>query len=277
MGYLNIMVYRGGEVRMKVMLESYLLLNACMNAALLCIALRWSGRRIVPWRTVAASALGAVYAVVAYLPGMAVLRSAPCNIGMCGVMLFVAAKWCGFKAFARTWGLLYCATFLLGGIVHALLQAFGGLSPAWQLGILAGSWLGGLLLRNTQRTRQAAHAHLYICLGEASTRMEGLLDSGNLLQDPITGLPVIVAPYDAVRALLPKECDPNRLETLPPGFRLVQAVTAGGSRMLMCFHPTELILQDGGRYTPVQAMVAVSAQNPAEGPLALIPTILLST
>lgn len=263
-------------MRMKVMLESYLLLNACMNGALLCIALRWSGRRIVPWRTIVAAALGAVYAVVAYLPGMAVLRGVLCNIGMCGAMLLVAAKWSGFRAFMRTWSLLYCAAFLLGGIVHALLQAFGGLSPAWQLSILAGSLLGGILLRNTQRTRQTARAHLYICLAEASVRIEGLLDSGNLLHEPVTGLPVIVAPYEAVRSLLPEGCDPSRLETLPPGFRLVQAVTAGGSRMLMCFHPTELILQDGRRYTPIHAMVAISAQSPAEGPLALIPTILLS-
>jgi len=254
-------------------LEGFLLLNACMNAALLCVALRWSGERISAWRVALAAALGALYAAAAYLPGLAALRALPWAALACAAMLWIAARWHGAVRLLRALALMLCATFLMGGTVYALSQALGGVALYWQLGATAAVCLAVVLGRCAQRAR-LGKTRVRVCLGEACAEFEGLIDSGNLLRDAISGLPVVVAPHAAVRALLPEGCDPARLETLPAGFRLVRAVSTGGSRTLMCFRPGSLCLRDAGEWRQVRAMVAVVPQALPEGELALVPAVL---
>lgn len=260
---------------MRVTLESFLLLNGSMNAALLCIVLRWSGRRIVVWRVACAAAIGALYAMAAYLPGLAALRAWPCTVIVCAAMLCVSAHWHKATQLLRTLALMLCATFLMGGSVYAISQALGGVALHWQLGGVAAVSLAVILGRSAHRAR-LQRAKVRIRLGAACAELEGLVDSGNLLRDPINGLPVLVAPYMALRILLPHTCDPARLETLPPGFRLVRVASAGGERTLMCFRPGELCLSEGKEWRTVHAMVAITPQPLPEGAMALIPIALMA-
>jgi stage II sporulation protein GA (sporulation sigma-E factor processing peptidase) len=245
-----------------------------MDAALLCAALRWCGRPIVPWRVGAAALLGAVYAAAAWTPALAALRTPVCAAPACAAMLWLAARWQGPVQFLRAVPAFFCAAFLAGGIVYALAQALGGLSPAWELGLAGAAALSVPLRRGVRRARQrqGLHARVRVRLRGVSAELDGLVDSGNLLLEPLSGLPVLVASHASVRALLPALCDPRRLETLPRGFRLVRVVSAGGERMLMCFRPEELCLREGARWRPVLAMVAVSPQALPEG--VLIPAVL---
>ena len=254
-------------------LEGFLLLNACMNAALLCVTLRWSGARIVAWRVTLAATLGALYAAAAYLPGLSLLRTLPCAALACAAMLWAAGRWRRALHLLRAFALMLCATFLMGGTVYAISQALGGTALPWRLGATAAVSLAVVLGRCAQRAR-LARTKVRVRLGEACAELEGLIDSGNLLRDAISGLPVVIAPHAAIRALLPESCDPSRLETLPPGFRLVQAVSTGGKRTLMCFRPGSLCLRDAGQWREVCAMVAITPQALPEGELALIPAVL---
>ena len=56
--------------------------------------------------------------------------------------------------------------------------------------------------------------------------LDGLVDSGNCLRDPVTELPVVVVPYQAIRAYLPPGTRCEQLSTLPRGFRLICVRTA---------------------------------------------------
>jgi len=287
MPYLNIM-HRGGDAGMSHTpsgapgntpsdtLEGFLLLNACMNAALLCVTLRWSGERIVAWRVALAAVFGALYAAAAYLPGLSWLRALPCAALVCAAMLWTAARWRKAVHLLRALALLLCATFLMGGTVYAISQALGGAALYWRLGATAMICLAVVLGRCARRIR-LARIQVRVRLGEACAELAGLIDSGNLLCDAISGLPVVIAPYTAIRALLPDSCDPARLETLPPGFRLVRAVSTGGSRTLMCFRPGAISLREAEKWRKVCAMVAVAPQALPEGELALIPAALIAT
>ncbi len=260
---------------MQVLLEGFLLLNACMNAALLCITLRWCGRPVQAGRIALAAALGAVYAAGAYLPGMAFLRGIPAGALASAGMLYVAARWHSLRHFLNALLRLLSATFLLGGAVYAISQALGGIALTWRLGASAVVALVVALWGGTRRTHDA-RVKVRIDLGEHSALLEGLIDTGNLLRDPFNGLPVLIAPYAAVQALLPKSCDPQRLETLPPGFRLVNVTSTGGNRTLMCFRPGALSVQHGDKWRPVYAMVAIAPQMLPEGAVALVPTALMT-
>lgn len=246
------------------------MLNASMNAALLCVTLRWSGQRILAWRVALASVFGALYGLAAYLPGLAWLRTLPCVALACAAMLWITARWHKALPLLRGIALMLAATFLMGGTVYAISQALGGGLLYWRLGAAAAVCLAVALGRSAQRAR-LARTKMRVCLGEACAELDGLIDSGNLLCDAISGLPVVIAPHSAVRGLLPQDCDPTRLETLPPGFRLVRAVSTGGSRTLMCFRPGSICLREAGGWREVHAMVAIAPQALPEGELALIP------
>ncbi len=262
---------------MRVSIEGFFALNACINAAVLLIALRWGGtRRPRAWRVVLAAALGAGYAIAAYVPGLSFARSLPVSVAVCAGMLWAAASWPTYRHFLRALVLTHAATYLTGGVIYALSQALGGMPPVWIAGAL-GAWLiGWYLFRVRRRVQAALRADVQVSLDTASAQIDGLIDSGNLLIEPISGLPVIVATRRAVAPLLPVGCDPTDLTTLPEGFRLVCMATASGNQLLMCFQPTMVRVRVARDWQPVDAIVAISLHALPEGDVALVPMTLVS-
>ncbi len=262
---------------MRVSIEGFFALNACINAAVLLIALRWGGtRRPRAWRIALASALGAGYAIAAYLPNLGFMRSIPVSVAMCAAMLWAAASWPTWRHFLRALALTHAATYLTGGVIYALSQALGGVAPVWIGGAVAAWAVGWYLFRVRRRAHSALRAEVAVSLDAASAQLDGLIDSGNLLVEPISGLPVIVAARRAIAPLLPAGCDPTDLTTLPEGFRLVCMATASGNQLLMCFQPTTVRVRVARDWQPVEAIVAISLHALPEGDVALVPMTLVS-
>lgn len=100
--------------------------------------------------------------------------------------------------------------------------------------------------------------------------LPAMLDSGNLLRDPVTGRPVLVIPARAARALFPTLGDPSRLTELPLGFRLLNVRTAAGSSLLPMFRPDECKIYLNGSACKADLLVAVTGQEYG-GVQALVP------
>lgn len=102
--------------------------------------------------------------------------------------------------------------------------------------------------------------------------LTALIDSGNLLQDPITGLPVIVISRRAAMRLVQLPQD-GRL-TYP--FRLLTVRTVSGTGMMTVFHPDSvcLLLPDG--WTRVETLLGVSPEG-YDGFQALVPARLMTS
>ena len=100
--------------------------------------------------------------------------------------------------------------------------------------------------------------------------LTALIDSGNLLRDPVTGLPVIVISRRAAARLtmLPP---PGRLS---PGMRLLSVRTIAGTTLMAVFRPSAVFLEVGGAWRAVSAMVGL-APDGYEGFQALVPVSLL--
>lgn len=111
------------------------------------------------------------------------------------------------------------------------------------------------------------HAVLTITLAGRTLRVDALQDSGNLLRDPVNGLPVIVLSHEALSRWMP----PPSVDALRPGMRLMSARTAAGPALLILIRPDDVCL---GR-RPVRAMLAFSPASAAACP-ALVPACLFS-
>lgn len=102
--------------------------------------------------------------------------------------------------------------------------------------------------------------------------LTAMVDSGNLLRDPITGLPVIVCSRKALVPLLP----PPSPEGLTPGMRLISVRTVAGTALMAVFRPQETLVRCGGTWRKVTALVGIAPQG-YNGCQALIPACVAET
>ena len=100
--------------------------------------------------------------------------------------------------------------------------------------------------------------------------LTALIDSGNLLRDPITSLPVIVISRRAAArlTLLPP---PGRLI---PGMRLISVRTVAGTTLMAVFRPSAVFLEARGVWRAVNAVIGLSPDG-YDGFQALVPASLI--
>ncbi|MBR5231030.1 MAG: sigma-E processing peptidase SpoIIGA [Clostridia bacterium] len=122
------------------------------------------------------------------------------------------------------------------------------------------------------RHEQRGEAEIRLLFDTGGVSLCGIWDTGNMLRDPVTSLPVIVVSYRALKPYLPGGVDPARYETLPHGFRLISVQTAAGAKLLMCFRPRAIYIRFGRIWRAFHAVVAVSASLPENR--ALLPPTL---
>ncbi len=100
--------------------------------------------------------------------------------------------------------------------------------------------------------------------------LTALIDSGNLLRDAVTGLPVIVVSRRAAQRLV--QLPPEGKLTYP--FRLMAVRTVSGLSLMTVFHPDSVCLLMPGGWTRVETLLGVSPEG-YDGFQALVPASLV--
>ena len=100
------------------------------------------------------------------------------------------------------------------------------------------------------------------------TEVMGLLDTGNLLLDPVTSYPVILVLYDNVEAVLPDELkeflkDSSDLSShlnrrYLKRIRLIPVRNSGSGSILKGFRPDYIVIKDGKNKVIKDVVVAVT-------------------
>lgn len=247
--------------------EWYIGANLLMNTLCLLWAARLSGQAARPARTLLAAALGtalSMLALVCWGARAGIYAALPIAL----LMALLAFGPRGLPQGAAP--LLLCGT-LAAGLANYLHRL--GFPRAAAIACCAPMIGFSLRLLRRWRSRAGERADVRLLFEGGGVTLDGMVDSGNLLHDPVTALPVVVAPYGALRAYLPPAMRCDDLDTLPRGFRLICVHTAGGSRLLMCFRPRALYIRRGRVWRAAQAVVAVS---PAlSGRRALLPPAVI--
>lgn len=101
--------------------------------------------------------------------------------------------------------------------------------------------------------------------------LTALIDSGNLLRDAVTGLPVIVVSRRAAQRLV--QLPPEGKLTYP--FRLLTVRTVSGTAMMTVFHPDSVCLLLPEGWTRVETLLGVSPEG-YDGFQALVPASLMT-
>ena len=283
------------------------LINAGMDGLCLLLTGKLLHRRVKGWRVILSSVLGGVYAVVALLPDLGtgpslILDMAIC-LAMCG-LVFLGKSGGGWRGLAAAAGVYFLLSMALGGIMTALYHLLNRAGWAKLLSSLTdgggdglGSWLflllalagGGLSLwggRLGRRAGRVTYCTVTLELAGRTVALRGMVDSGNLLRDPMGGRAVICVEKKALTEFLSlplmavMEGMPPQAVSLSPSdakrIRVIPADTATGSGILYGFLPDRVILtaENRGNGREVDAVVAITSIS-TSGVTALIPADLI--
>jgi hypothetical protein len=227
--------------------------------------------------------------------------------GTLGVLadLVAALEMCAIAAWRRGglrellgFGVVYAAiSTVLGGLMTALFSLFNRLGVDKMLGgegenegvsawlfVLLAAISGGMALlggRFFKRKSTRREGMLEIVYRGRSLRLKALCDSGNLLTDPISGKPCVIADTDEMERIFSlrvsrilKKGDIEHLDAKEA--RRVRAVptrTVSGDTVLYAFRMDALRVDMGGGWREIDALVAFgNIGEGAEGARALIPS-----
>ena len=282
----------------EVYIDLYFLINVSMDLLCLMITAALLHRSVSRVRVCLAAGLGGAYSVVALLGGLdgwlGLLLDGLLSFLMCAIVF-------GTKPF-RAWKLLritavqLLVSMVLGGVMTALYSFLNrlhlplatlskdGLS-AWTFALLTGvsgavTLCGGRFLSFSRKTKRVTLCA--VLFGQAIT-LNAMVDSGNLLRDPVSGKSVIVADLARMKSVLP----PSLAHAYEIGdftawlsshehakrLRPIPTRTAAGEGLLFAIVPDRLILTEGKNSYPADYLIAVAPLGEtAQGFDAVIPS-----
>lgn len=231
--------------------DSLFFLNGLLDYLLLLTAGQICSLPLRRWRLALAALLGGAYALLAVLLPRP-FSTAGCKL-LCGALLPLLAFGPSRRCL-RTVLVFFAVSAAFGGAVHAVRTLSGGGTPGrvyvpvssrvLLLSFAVSYAVLRLVFDNSGRRSRRTTAQVRLLLGGRWAEMTALLDSGNELADPASGLPVLVAEAEALAPLFPPEVRPlltgdplAALSALPIRARLLACGSATAEGLLLCFTP----------------------------------------
>jgi len=191
------------------------LMNFCMDFLALFAAGKILGLKLNAVRLSLSSILGAVYCIFTFLYENPVIPDIIINIAVSVIMCFIAFKIDSLIKFTKVFLIFYIACFTLGGGIEALYYLSGYIKtsetetsnftspPIPIIIIFAVICVFIIIFTGNLFKRRAEIKDTEIIIGfmDKKIKINAIVDSGNLLRDPISSLPVIIVNIKSIANL----------------------------------------------------------------------------
>jgi len=230
-------------------IEIYLAINLVVDYILLSVVCKALGL-FHPGRILAADALcSAGAALLAAQPAswaalpLRLITLVPASLLIC--VPAAPAMW------PTVWLCLLALSLLCGGLSLLLppLGLCGG-----TICLLGGALLTRLALAGHPPLHGGWLVRLRLSVDGRTARFPALIDTGNRLREPFSGLPVLIAEAALLKDILPKR-----------GYRIVRFGALGGEGRMACFKPTAVWIEQGLRRRPVPEIWVAVSPTPLPG------------
>lgn len=210
-------------------MEKYLslavILQILVNFLLIVAVKRMLSEFIHPVRALLGALAGGIYSAACLLPALAFLNG---NVWYAASLAAVCLACFGLSREAGKPAVMYC---LLRVSVDGLAKAQNQVQTL----LCAAVFCGVCLLGFYREKRRFLPVEL--CCGTNRARLQGLVDTGHSLRDPVTGSQVLIVGSDVAQALTglsPQQlADPVRSMGELPGLRLIPYKTVGKSQGML--------------------------------------------
>lgn len=172
-------------------------------------------------RLLISSAIGALYAIILYISKMSIYNSLISKTILAVIMLYIAFKPQNIKKLCKEILIFYLTSFVFGGVALYLIYFINPKQISIKNGMFAGEnvlkiiILGGIVafivikisfkIIKTKMNSKDMFCDIHIQIGDKNIRTKAMLDTGNLVKEPITNIPVIIVESSLLYEILPKE------------------------------------------------------------------------
>lgn len=222
---------------MRVSIEEYLLINFLMDALILMLTVRGT-YFINPARIFAAAALASGYALMDAYRGY----SFPLDACALVVMLLTALPWENPGRFLRSCLVFVAGSFLMSGCVRFFLLRGAGTLLSGAAGAICAS-LGVAAAKGVLfEARPELSVLVRVRIGSVVSRFTAIVDTGNLLKEPLSALPVLIADRKALGRALHGEA------LSMPLLREVEYASVSGIGRLKCIRADSVQIRRRGKW-----------------------------
>lgn len=205
---------------MTIYLDVVLIENLCMNYIILFATGYLLKIKMNHIRLILSAILGGIYSILAYMEILEIYSNFALKIILSIVMVYLAYHAKNVKQLAKQLIFFYLTSFVFGGCAFALLYFIKPQEILIRNGTYIGTYplkiaiLGGIVgftitvvafhFVKKKITKKDMYCNITIYFKEKNVTAIALLDTGNMLKDPITSMPVIVVEKEILKNILPE-------------------------------------------------------------------------
>lgn len=224
---------KGEWLVVTIYLDVILLENMCMNYIILFTTGIILKTKINQIRIILASLLGGVYAIFSFAPIIEVYSNFIFKILLSITMIYIAFNAKNMKLLLKEIILFYLISFAFGGCAFCLLYFIKPQDILMRNGYLTGTYpikialLGGIVgfiivniafkMVKGKISKKDMFCEIEILFKDKSALIKAMIDTGNMLKDPISGMPVIVVEKGKLEDIIPKKIIDNLHSILEGG------------------------------------------------------------
>ncbi len=206
---------------MTIYIDIVLIENIFMNYIILFATATINKTDIKLIRIFLASLLGGIYAIVSYISDLEFYKTLTLKILLSIAMIYIALAPSTIKKCLKQLLIFYLTSFTFGGTAFALLYFIDPSEIFMQNGIYIGAYplkiaiLGGIVgfvtiviafkIIKGKMTSKNMYCKIEIEIDGKKAESNAMIDTGNLLKEPISGKPVIIVENEILENIIPDQ------------------------------------------------------------------------
>ncbi len=217
---------------MTVYLDVIFIENMIINYIIIYVTGIISRAKIKQIRIIIGSLIGAIYSIIYYLINLKIYSSVILKILLSVIIIYISFNSSNFKNLIKQIILFYLVSFVFGGASIAIIYMVNSQNITIENGVLIGNYtiktvlvgiavayftilVGSKFVKN-KMTKKDFLCDVEISLNGKKVRTKAMIDTGNLLKEPISNVPVIVMEHSLFYGIIPNEIL-NNLEDILGG------------------------------------------------------------
>ena len=217
---------------MTIYIDIVLIENLIMNYIILCATSIIMKLKINYIRIFMGSLIGAIYAVISYMSTFEAYSTLVLKIILSIIIVYISFNPQTVKKLLKEVLIFYLTSFLFGGVAFSLLYFINPKSIISQNGVLVGTYpikmaiLGAIIgsiiiitsfkIVKSKVSNKDMFCNIEIKINGKKVKTKAMIDTGNLLKEPITNIPVVVVEHTLLYDVIPKQIL-NNLENILGG------------------------------------------------------------
>ena len=223
---------------MTIYIDIIFIENIIMNVIILYATSIILKQKIKIIRLIISSAIGSIYSIVMYITKLTIYSSIVSKFILSVVMIYVAFIPNDLKKMFKQIIIFYLTSFVFGGVALNLIYFLRPENVSIKNGLFTGEYalkvimLGAIMafiiikisikIIKTKFNTKDMYCDIKLKINEKQITTKAMIDTGNLVKEPITNTPVVIVEESLLEGIIPKEILKNlenilrgNLENLP--------------------------------------------------------------